>query len=56
MFMKRALLLSIVGVVSLFSFASGIIGYWKGEVMSLPIVFHVEEKDGNLLTTLDSPM
>lgn len=54
--MKRALLLSIVGVVSLFSFASGIIGYWKGEVMSLPIVFHVEEKDGNLLTTLDSPM
>lgn len=54
--MKRTLLLLIIGVVTLSAFAHDIIGYWKGEVMSLPIVFHVEEKDGGLSATLDSPM
>lgn len=53
--MKRVLLL-IIGVISLSAFAHDVIGYWKGEVMSLPIVFHVEESDGGLSATLDSPM
>ena len=54
--MKRVLLSLIVGVVSSFAFAHDIIGYWKGEVMSLPIVFHVVEREGELSATLDSPM
>ena len=54
--MKRVLLSLIVGVVSSFSFAHDVIGYWKGEVMSLPIVFHVVEREGGLSATLDSPM
>ena len=54
--MKRVLLSLIVGVVSSFAFAHDIIGYWKGEVMSLPIVFHVVEREGGLSATLDSPM
>ena len=54
--MKRVLLSLIVGVVSSFAFAHDVIGYWKGEVMSLPIVFHVVEREGGLSATLDSPM
>lgn len=54
--MKRVLLSLIVGVVSSFAFAHDIIGYWKGEVMSLPIVFHVVERESGLSATLDSPM
>ncbi len=35
--------------------ASNVTGYWKGEVMTLPIVFHVFEKEGVITATLDSP-
>lgn len=53
--MKRVLLL-LIGILTLSASAHEIVGYWKGDVMSLPIVFHVVEKGGGLSVTLDSPM
>lgn len=53
--MKRFLLSIVISAFVAVSFATDVKGYWKGEVMSLPIVFHVFEKEGGLAATLDSP-
>lgn len=53
--MKRFLLLFVFWVFVLSALAYDVVGYWKGDVMSLPIVFYVLEKEGNLSATLDSP-
>ncbi len=37
------------------SWAANVKGYWKGEVASLPLVFHLFDRDGELAATLDSP-
>lgn len=53
--MKRFLLSIVISAFVAVSFAADVKGYWKGEVMTLPIVFHVFEKEGELAVTLDSP-
>lgn len=37
------------------TFATDFTGYWKGEVMGLPIVFHITQDANNTSTTLSSP-
>lgn len=54
--MRVFLSLLVITIVILPVSAYNLIGYWKGDVMSLPIVFHISEKEGKLLATLDSPM
>lgn len=48
-----ALLLAIISMSTIW--AAEVKGYWKGNVMTLPIVFHVFEREGCMTTTLDSP-
>lgn len=53
--MKRLYLFITLSLAVSCGFASDVMGYWKGEVMTLPIVFHVFGKDGAVVATLDSP-
>lgn len=53
--MKKLTIACVVMLCSVVSMAGNVLGYWKGEVMTLPIVFHLFQKDGNLLATISSP-
>jgi pimeloyl-ACP methyl ester carboxylesterase len=56
---KTFLLLMITACTGMTVFSQQIIGAWSGTLhtpmLTLPIVFHIEEKDGVYLTFLDSP-
>ncbi len=55
--MKKLFLLLLLSVQTVF--AQNIIGSWSGELnvqgMKLPLILNISEKDGGLITTLDSP-
>lgn len=56
----RKLIFTIVFIVtSLFSFAQTIEGNWNGllevQGQKMPLVFHIENKEGKLVTAMDSP-
>lgn len=53
--MKRFSVILFAVVSAMAIWATDIKGYWKGEVMTLPIVFHVFEEGGKVLATLSSP-
>ena len=53
--MKKLAITCVVMLYSVISMAGNVHGYWKGEVMTLPIVFHIFEKDGEMLATISSP-
>lgn len=53
--MKKLAITCVVMLYSVISMAGNVHGYWKGEVMTLPIVFHIFEKDGEVLATISSP-
>ena len=53
--MKKLAITCVVMLYSVISMAGNVHGYWKGEVMTLPIVFHISEKDGEMLATISSP-
>ena len=51
--MKKLAITCVVMLYSVISMAGNVHGYWKGEVMTLPIVFHIFEKDGEMSTAVD---
>ena len=53
--MKKLAITCVVMLYSVISMAGNVHGHWKGEVMTLPIVFHIFEKDGEMLATISSP-
>ncbi len=57
--MKKTILTLALFLMSLFAFAQSIEGNWNGALdiqgTQLPLVFHIETKDGKLVGTMDSP-
>ncbi len=57
--MKKTILILALFLMSLFAFAQSIEGNWNGALdiqgTQLPLVFHIETKDGKLVGTMDSP-
>lgn len=53
--MIRTIFLSIFTLCCVAVHATDFIGYWKGEVMSLPLVFHIADHNGQYRATLSSP-
>lgn len=53
--MMRTLYFAIFTLCCVAIHAADFVGYWKGEVMNLPIVFHITNHDGQYSATLSSP-
>ena len=53
--MMRTLYLVIFTLCCVIAHATDFVGYWKGEVMNLPIVFHITNHNGQYSATLSSP-
>lgn len=53
--MMRTLYLVISTLCCVVAHATDFVGYWKGEVMNLPIVFHITNHNGQYSATLSSP-
>lgn len=53
--MGRCLSILLMSAMSVIAVAGDFMGYWKGCVASLPVIFNIKEAEGVFLATLDSP-